>query len=147
MYRVVETTVRGLRKLSAIPNRDACLEARRQQLAERLDCYQAMLPVITRYPANDLERERALALEEDVLALLGRRTLSQRVRRMGAVALATRWNLRLKLKGDGLQPKTIVTRFNAAERDSAGCPIPYVNLEPVREGARPPLAAAAFVAR
>ncbi len=146
MYRVVETTVRGLRTLSAIPNRDACLEARRKQLEERLDCYLAMLPVITRYPANELERQRALTLEEEVLALLGRRTLSQKIRRIGAVALATRWNLRLKLKGDGLQPKTILTRFRAADRDGVGCPIPVVELEPVRESWRPPLAAAAFVA-
>ncbi len=146
MYRVLETTARGLRTLTKRAGRDPCLEARRQQLQERLDCYLAMLPVITRYPVNQLERERAAALEDDVLELLGPRTLSQKLRRVGAVALATRWKLRLALQGDGMQPKTIVTRFEAGRR-GARSPVPLVDLHPVCDQTAPPLAAAAFVTR
>ena len=143
MYRVIDTTMRGYRTLSAMADRDACLEARRQQLEERLRAYAPMLPVIARYPVNELERTRALELDEELPELLGPLTMARRLRRMATVALATRWNLRLKLKGDAMQPKTIVTHFDAKNRQGAGCPVPFVDLEPVRDYT-PPIAAAAF---
>ena len=99
MYRVLDTTLRGYRTLSAMPVRDACLEARRQQLGQRLREYAAMLPVIDRFPVNDLERQRARAIDRQLPELIGPATLIDRVKRVGAVALASRWKLRLQLLG------------------------------------------------
>ncbi len=116
LYRYCETAVRGYETLAAMPAGDRNLEARRAQFLEKIEQYGLTLGAIAKFAVNDVERERARTLEARILGILGPRSLKARVERTGATALATAWNLRLKLRGDGLQPKTIVTRYTEKSR-------------------------------
>ncbi|MFH0953879.1 MAG: cobalamin-dependent protein [Verrucomicrobiota bacterium] len=111
IYRMTETAVRGYRTLSAMKSRDACLEARRQQLGRRARLYSHLLPVIARRAVNEQERQRALALDAEQRRLLGPLGNTERALRLGARLLAACWDLRLRWFGDRIQPATIVTRY------------------------------------
>jgi hypothetical protein len=111
LYRVIETAFRGHARLAACTDRDACLDARLAQLRDRLRGWAVMLPVIARHAVNDLERRRARDLDRRVLVALGPRRAEDRLRRVAVRVLAERWKWRLKLRGDRIQPRTMVTRF------------------------------------
>jgi radical SAM superfamily enzyme YgiQ (UPF0313 family) len=119
LYRYAETALRGYEKLAAMPNRDANLEARLGQARERAVQYGLTLPAIARFAVNDLERERAHRLDGRMRSAFGPLTVRQRLERAGAVTCAAAWRLRVKLVGDGLQPKTIVTKYNEQSRIDA----------------------------
>ncbi len=119
MYRVAETALRGYRKLDALPDRDANLEVRRERLARRAREYGAMLPGLARLAPSELERERAGRLSAELDRELGPPTVRERLERRAAATLMRIWKLRLAMLGDGLQPKTIVTRYRAGERSEA----------------------------
>jgi len=110
MYRVAETSLRGFEWLAAIPERDACLQARLEQFEAQAREYCLMLPAIARFAVNDLERSRALALNERALRLFGRMPAEQAMV-LAVIALVGRWQLHLNLFGDQMQPKTIVTHY------------------------------------
>ncbi|MBI5014570.1 MAG: cobalamin B12-binding domain-containing protein [Deltaproteobacteria bacterium] len=110
MLRVVETALRGYRRLADLPRRDACLEQRMRELREQTREWAALLPTIASNAVNPAERRRALGLDRQVAAALGTPSVRERARRVGARTLAAWWRLRLRLFGDGLQPSTIVTR-------------------------------------
>ncbi len=109
IYRMIETTFRGYRRLAAMTSRDACLEARYRQLRERARMYSQLLPVIARHAVNDTERQRALALDDERRRMLGPAGVKERCFRLGAKLLAARWDMRIRLLGDSIQPATIVT--------------------------------------
>ncbi len=111
IYRMIETAYRGYRRLAAMFSRDACLEARLCQLSERARTYSQILPVIARNAVNDAERERALKLDAEIHANLGPPGIRERLTRAAARVLAARWNLRVRLFGDRIQPATIVTHY------------------------------------
>ena len=111
IYRMTETAVRGYRTLAARESRDACLEARRRQLRRRARLYSHLLPVIERHAVNEDERRRAIALDAEQRELLGPLRITERLVRFGARLLAARWDVRLRLLGDRLQPATIVTQY------------------------------------
>jgi hypothetical protein len=111
MYRVVETSLRGYRRLAGLHRRDACLEFRMAELRNQTREWASMLPAIASHPVNAEERRRALALDREVSAALGAPSAGETVRRAAARMLAARWRLRLRLLGDGIQPRTLVTRF------------------------------------
>ncbi|HOW96734.1 MAG TPA: radical SAM protein [Kiritimatiellia bacterium] len=111
IYRMTETAVRGYRTLAAMTSRDACLEARMQQLRRRARLYSHLLPVIERRAVNEKERRRAIALDAEQREILGPIRITERLTRLGARLLAARWDVRLRLLGDRLQPATIVTRY------------------------------------
>lgn len=117
IYRMAETAVRGYKRLAAMESRDPCLEARMQQLALRVRLYSHLLPIIARRAVNDKERERALELDIEQLKLLGPLTVRDRITRLVAKALAARWDLRLRLFGDRIQPSTIITHYHAGKPD------------------------------
>ncbi|MBN1269580.1 MAG: hypothetical protein JXB04_08335, partial [Kiritimatiellae bacterium] len=111
IYRMTDTALRGYRRLSGMTSRDACLEARMRQLGRRTRLYSHLLPVVARHAVNDAERRRARALDLEQQKLLGPVTPAERCLRFGAGLLAARWDLRLRLFGDRIQPRTIVTRY------------------------------------
>lgn len=113
IYRMIETSFRGYRTLAAMKSRDACLEARFQQLRARAREYSQLLPVIARRAVNDTERQRALALEKERREL-GPIGAKERFVRFGARVLAVAWDIRVSLFGDRIQPSTIVTHYPAA---------------------------------
>jgi hypothetical protein len=111
IYRMTETALRGYRALAAMNSRDACLDARMRQLGRRARLYSQLLPVIARHAVNDRERRRARTLDREQRRLLGPLKPTERLLRFGAQLLAARWDLRLRLFGDRIQPSTLVTRY------------------------------------
>jgi radical SAM superfamily enzyme YgiQ (UPF0313 family) len=109
MYRVVNTTFNGYRWLVGT-ERDVCLEARMGQLERRLRVWSYMLPALMRVPANALEKRRVERLDREIGEVLPGTTVG-RVFRVATPALALAWRLRLRLFGDMIQPRTIVTQY------------------------------------
>ena len=112
MFRMAETAVRGYEHLSAMPDRDACLEARLAQFRDKARTWRLILPAVKRNAVNSLEQRRSAELIKRAGRLFGR-TLSDRAAGIATIALAELWKLRITIFGDGLQPKTIVTRYPA----------------------------------
>jgi hypothetical protein len=113
MFRMAETAVRGYEHLAAMTDRDACLEARMVQCRDKARSWSLILPAVTRNAVNPLERKRSNELYERAIRLFGQR-LWERAAGFGTIALAGLWKLRLKIFGDRLQPRTIVTRYPPA---------------------------------
>ncbi len=118
MYRVAETSLRGYLHLAAMEHRDANHQARLEQFEEQARGYAPMLPAIAINAVNDLERSRAEELESRVKSTFGRLTLKEKALRVAVIGLFARWQWRVRLFGDSLQPTTIVTRYEAGQRDS-----------------------------
>jgi radical SAM superfamily enzyme YgiQ (UPF0313 family) len=113
IYRMIETALRGFRTLSAMRGRDRGLDARLHQIESRVRRYVDLLPVIARHAVNDLERARARALDREISTIFGPTPVIGRLARLAAQALAERWNWRVRLLGDVIQPRTIRTRYPA----------------------------------
>jgi len=113
MFRMAETAVRGYEHLAAMTDRDACIEARLVQCGEKARSWSLILPAVAQNAVNPLERRRSIDLYERAGRLFGRR-LWERAAGFATIALAGLWKLRLKIFGDRLQPRTIVTRYPAA---------------------------------
>ena len=111
IYRMTETAVRGYRTLAAMPSRDACLEARMHQFRRRARLYSHLLPLIADRAVNETERRRATELDAEQQRLLGPLRARERALRFGVGLLAARWDVRLRLLGDRIQPETIVTHY------------------------------------
>ena len=112
MYRMVETAFRGYRTLNAISDRDDCIEVRTRQIEKRVRDYRTILPVIAAHSVNGKERAKALALEAEIDAALGPPNAAQRTASLVSKLFAWRWSLRMRFRGDVLQPATIVTRYH-----------------------------------
>jgi radical SAM superfamily enzyme YgiQ (UPF0313 family) len=138
MYRVVETSFRGWRRLAALPlpARDACLEHRMARLARRTLDWMPALAVLARNGVNRLETERVARLEREISESLGVSPLRRLALGASVRALAAAWRLRLRLFGDGIQPATIVTRYPARGRRALSVPI--VAAGPAAASSRPP---------
>jgi len=111
LYRMSDTAMRGYKTLAAMMNRDACLQARFLQARQKVLEYCQILPLVARYAVSEQERQAALALDRERVALLGPPGLGERCRRGAAQAIGLLWALRLKLIGDTIQPATLVTRY------------------------------------
>ncbi len=133
MYRQVETALRGYRTLSAMPDRDECLELRLTTAKNRAKEYSLMLPIIERFAVNDLERERARKLGKEIIATFGKKTLKEKLTGAAAYALAVRWDLRMKLFGDGIQPPSFVTRFKPVREGEKRSTVPIADCRRVHE--------------
>lgn len=129
IFRVITTAFRGYQSILKVEHPDACITARKAQLKKRVMEYSILLPVVAKYAVNDKERTRALALTKDIEALFGPPSLKDKAMRLAALGLAAAWRLRTLLKGDMIQPATLVTRFHGSSRDLAESPIPLVTLE------------------
>ncbi len=113
VYRMTETAFRGYQRLAAMTSKDACFEARCRQLRERTQTYSLLLPTIAGHAVNDQERQRALTLDAECRRNFGPIGIKPRCLRLAARLLAARWDLRVRLFGDNIQPATIVTRTRA----------------------------------
>jgi radical SAM superfamily enzyme YgiQ (UPF0313 family) len=145
MYRVIETVFRGYRHLAALPQRDACLELRMQQFKRRTLEYAGILPLVTKYAVNEIERSRAMALDREIVKLLGQQSMKERLRRAIITAMAMRWKLRCRFFGDEMQPSTIVTKFKADAKNIAAVSstiVPFPSVEDPLETASPNAAVA-----
>ena len=118
MYRVAETSLRGYLHLAAMEHRDANHRARLEQFETQARGYAPMLPAIAINAVNDRERGRAEELEALVKTTFGRLTLKEKAARVAVIGLIARWQWRIKLFGDSLQPRTLVTRYQAGQRGS-----------------------------
>ncbi len=123
MLRMVDTAVRGYEHLSSLPNRDACLEARREQFEKQARIWRLILPAVKHHAVNELERRRVDELSTRAERLFGLRTW-ERIAGLGTLGLSMAWKLRLELLGDEIQPKTIVSR-------NLGCPKSGTGLFPI----------------
>ena len=83
------------------------------QCREKARSWSLILPAVTRNAVNALERKRSNELYERAFRHFGR-NLRERAAGIATIAIAGLWKLRLKIFGDRLQPKTIVTRYPAA---------------------------------
>jgi hypothetical protein len=110
MLRMVETAIRGYEHLSSLPKRDACLEARRRQFEKQARIWRLILPAVRHHAVNELEFRRVDELSRRAQRLFGLQTW-ERLAGLGTRTLSVLWKLRLDLLGDGLQPKTIITRY------------------------------------
>jgi len=133
MLRMVETAVRGWEHLAAIPDRDACLEARYRQYERQARTWRLILPAVERHAVNDTERRRARELARRARAHFGLAGW-ERLAGAGTVALSSLWKLRLRLFGDTIQPKTIVTRY----RQRSAAVDPAVTLPKASDGPQTP---------
>jgi hypothetical protein len=124
MLRVADTALRGYEALAAVKDRDACLDVRLAQMRERARQYALILPVVARTAVNGLERERVEALERRVRAAFGSPGPGQQALRLAARAAAAWWRLRVRHFGDGIQPRTLVTRCATRGRGPVVTPQP-----------------------
>ena len=115
LYRVTETALRGYRTISAMANGDPLLEHRARQQKKTVLAYSPTLGGIALYAVNETERRRARELDEQIVATLGPYSLAHKIRRATVTALMTRWRMRVRLLGDTIQPRTIVTHFAAGQ--------------------------------
>jgi radical SAM superfamily enzyme YgiQ (UPF0313 family) len=144
IFRIISTNLRGLKSLLSMARLDGCLERRKAQTAARTAEYGIMLAVIQKYAVNEKERQRAAALEQEIVDLLGPMDTKTRLLRKAALVLAAKWRLRNRLLGDMIQPKTIVTHFKGHQNQPRRSPVPVVSLKDCRIMETPLPAAAAF---
>lgn len=131
MFRVIDTSLRGYRALKALPKRDPCHQARMEQFERRAREYRSMLPSISRYPANLAERHRAAQMDRAMTEAFGKPTFKERLFRIVALTMTASWKIRLKVKGDAMQPRTIVTHYTTKSRNQSDSGIPLTNLAPI----------------
>jgi hypothetical protein len=142
LYRVIDTAFRGYQRLAAMPRRDACLEHRLRRLAKRVRDWSPILAELAVNGVNDVERGRARELDEAVCAALGRPGIRGRTLRTLARACAATWRARLRLVGDSIQPRTIVTHFRASGAGARTVPVVPVRHRVAEEAPRSRAAAA-----
>jgi hypothetical protein len=117
MYRVTEGALRGYRTLKAKGYDDPCWRARIKEREDRVLEYSMILPTIERNAVNETELERARTLRREIAKELPQAfNLKRRSMALGATALAALWNLRVRMKGDMIQPATIVTRLSSGAK-------------------------------
>jgi len=82
-------------------------------------------------------------MERKIEAAFGSRTLLIQLGRTAAVLLAAAWKFRLRVFGDGIQPRTIVTEYKAASQARTGRTADIVPLRAAAEESGPSRTAAA----
>jgi hypothetical protein len=143
MLRMAETSLRGYENLAGRTDRDGCLETRMNQFEEQVRHYRLIIPAISANAVNDRERTRAFELERRAAGIFPL-SITDRAACLGARALAARWRLRLALFGDGIQPKTIKTRYAAGRGVAKEIPGSTIDGRRKRTELELPTAAAAF---
>jgi hypothetical protein len=121
IHRLVDTSFQGYLRLAAMDKRDHCLEHRMQKLARQTRLWSCILPTVAKYAANDKERKNAIELQRKIESALPR-TIVERFLSVAGRLLAARWNLRVKMRGDAIQPATIVTQSRRSRPRPAALP-------------------------
>ncbi|MBN2525578.1 MAG: cobalamin-dependent protein [Deltaproteobacteria bacterium] len=128
LYRVIETATKGYEKLQSTPNRSPNLETRMETLRQRVKKYSVMLPAIKATAVNPLAKQRAVALEKKVIELVGKPSFKYAMLRQAAKLIALGWEMRLKIKGDVIQPQTIYTEFKRGDAQKGNRDVPVVTI-------------------
>jgi hypothetical protein len=113
MGRLVETALRGVGTLQELAGTDEVFRARYEQLLDEIREYRPLLPTLIRFAVNERERGRMRDLDRRLREVLGPRTRKDIGLGLLALACATIWSWRLRLVGDRIQPRTLVTRYPA----------------------------------
>ncbi|MBN2340097.1 MAG: radical SAM protein [Deltaproteobacteria bacterium] len=145
IYRVIETAVRGYENNRKLASKSENYRVRAEQVRDRVIEYATLLPVIKANAVNEIELQRAIALDERVTALVGKPTVKASLMRVGAKVLSGYWNMRLKYKGDVIQPKTIFTEFKVADKEAGKSPIKLFEVSEFTSTVSRDLNKAAFV--
>ena len=134
LYRATETYFRGYQRLAAMERRDACQQKRMEQLEQKVRQYAPTLPGLARFAVNEQARDRAEQLLAQVTRALNLGGVVERIKQAGATAMMARWRLRLRIKGDGIQPRTQVTRFRGGEMISGKLRLPVLPVPRIPSG-------------
>jgi hypothetical protein len=146
IYRMTETAYRGAVTLAAkseTGDSDPWLAERAESLRKRTLSYAPILAAVEKHAVNELERQRARDLARKIDVAFGPRQLFVRLGRAASLLLAAAWKLRLRAFGDGIQPRTKVTRYAAASRAKSGRMANIVSLRPAGDEAEAPRTAVA----
>jgi hypothetical protein len=143
MYRLLETAFRGAQTLTAKGKADPWLAERAVRLRQRTLDYAPILAAIERFAVNGRERQRALDMERKIEAAFGPRSFITRLGRTAAILLAAAWKFRIRIIGDGIQPRTIFTKYEAASKAQAGRTADIIPIRPVADEPQPARTAAA----
>lgn len=128
IYRVLETVLRGYRTLKEKNYQDPCWQARVADRRRRLVEWSAVLGAIESFPVNEAERQRVARLRREICREVPEvRSPRRRLEQLAAKGFAAAWRVRLALRGDMIQPKTLVTHYPAgralaqAHEGASGC--------------------------
>ena len=113
MGRLVETALRGVGTLQELAGKDEAFRARYEQLLDEVREYRPLLPILIHFAVNEQERDRMRDLDKRLRELLGPRTRKDISLGLLASVCARIWSWRLRLIGDRIQPRTLVTRYPA----------------------------------
>lgn len=113
MGRLVETALRGVPTLRELAEKDEVFRARYEQLLEELREYRPLLPLLARFAVNERERDRVREMERRFREVLGPKTGKDIGLGLLASAIARIWAWRLRLVGDRIQPRTLITHYPA----------------------------------
>lgn len=145
MYRLIETAFRGAQTLAAKGETDPWLAERARRLRKRTLNYAPILAAIERFAVNERERRRAKDMAHKIEAAFGPRSLVTRLGRTASILLAAAWKYRIRVFGDGIQPRTIVTRHAAASKTRAGRKADIIPIRTADEFDTPKTAVAARI--
>ena len=123
IYRVIETNVRGYEYYNSLKHLTPNFKERKAQTLKKLVEYSIMIPIIKMNAVNETELSRVDKIETRLLALIEKPGFKHNLMVFAAKQLSRYWNIRLKIKGDMIQPKTIFTEFKLAERKQGKMPI------------------------
>jgi len=110
MLRILRTTFRGATWLAKNAAGDPCLEFHRARMEERVHAWRPALSSILAYPVNHDEIRSAKALRADIEAHWPS-TLHTKTTGIAARTLTHLWDLRCRIRGDRIQPRSLRTRY------------------------------------
>ncbi|MEF8823071.1 MAG: radical SAM protein [Desulfohalobiaceae bacterium] len=113
MVRLVETALRGTGTMRELARKDEVFQARYEQLLDELEDYRPLLPIMARFAVNERERDKIRDLEKRFQEVLGPKAWRDIGLGILASVCAGVWSWRLRLVGDRIQPRTLVTRYTA----------------------------------
>ncbi len=97
--------------MEKLADQDQVYRARYGQVLDQLKEYRPLLPLIRRYAVNDHELNKVRDLGRTINDLIGPKTIKDRGLEIGALARSAVWSWRLRLLGDRIQPRTIVSQY------------------------------------
>jgi hypothetical protein len=124
MLRILRTSVRGALWLAKNAGGDPCLECHRRRMEERVQAWRPSLSSILAYPVNQAETRAAKELRRQIDSHWPA-TLQDRATGIAARTLTHLWDLRCRIRGDRIQPRSLHTRYVAGVRTG-------VQVSPVR---------------
>jgi len=111
--RLMETAILGARTLSELAGREEAFRVRSIQILDLVRVYRPLLSALQSFAVNTRENKRLRELERACHDLLGPKTWKDKGLGLAAKSAATAWNWRIRLLGDRIQPRTLITRYGS----------------------------------